>query len=135
MKYYWDAEEEKMYSEKELMQVFCDLMKEDDMYQTLTFQDFMAEASGKNGSLVEIKKPLKKSEVEAIKDATYALLDGMGKLHDALSIVSEESFNKFLSREYPFLDSFQDAFYAVSDWCDSVFQNAERLSRKDGLLD
>lgn len=131
MRYFWDTEDEKVYSENDLMGVFCDLMKDCPEYKTETFCDFLNNASGKNGSLVEIKKPLSADKVEEINSATLEFYNAMIRLYEAFGDVSEESFNDYLSDGYPFLNSLTDARYDVEAWCERVYRFSARLSRED----
>lgn len=131
MRYFYNTEDEKRYSEAELVQVFCDLMKEDESYKEFSFYDFLNEASGKNGVLIEIKKPLSAKEVTDVKLAAIEFNNAMKSLYDALDNVSEESFNEFLSDYYPFNNSFADAKNDVEWWSENVCRFAERLSREN----
>lgn len=131
MRYFYNTGDEKRYSVAELVQVFCDLMKEDESYKEISFYDFLNEASGKNGVLIEIKKPLSEKEVTAVKLAAIEFNNAMKSLYEALDNVSEESFNEFLSDGYPFQNSFTDAKYDVDWWCENVCRFADRLSRKN----
>ena len=131
MRYFWDTEEEKVYSEHDLMSVFCDLMKECPEYQTETFCDFLREASGKNGSLIEIKKPLSADAVEEINAAALEFLNGFERLYRAFADcdVSEDSFNRFLSDEFPFVASLDEMPPVVESWINRVVTFAQCLSR------
>lgn len=115
-----------VYTEDELVALYCESLKEDSSLRGDSFYDWMRNASGKNGTLREFK-PLSTAHRDLLFDAIKQVRGGMKLLNNALDTVSEESFNRNLSEHYPFKDSFAEAYWEFIEWLDTVKGSVDDL--------
>lgn len=104
-----------VYTEDELVALFCEFLKDDKSMWGTSFADWMRNASGKNGTLRELT-PLTVRHREEISSACDKLREAMTAMRVALINVTEESYNRCLSDGYPFRDSWDEAFWETEDW-------------------
>ena len=129
MRYFYCTEDGKLYSENDLLRDYCDFLRTDEEYKSISFDRYIETCLDKNGSLLEIKNPIGEAQAEKINSAMADFMTAFDKLKSAFSHVSEESFNEYLSANYPFSVSFDELTFLMESWAYDVYNYSIRLSR------
>ena len=121
------SEEWKTYTYAEVLENYCECLKADPQtYADMTFEDYLRNATDKNGSLEEVNL-ISADKAELIRERAHDFRDALLKLASALDGVDDASFNEYLSTNYPFDESFDEALWTVLRWVEDLNENADKL--------
>ena len=109
-----------VFTEDGLINLYSQTLYDDESMRDESFNDWFRESTGKNGTLRELKQ-LTDEHKESIRSACFALRDSIRSLRIAMQGVTEESFNRCLSDNYPFLHDWDEAVWNdIPDWIGTV---------------
>lgn len=121
------SEEWKTYTYAEVLENYCECLKADPQtYADMTFEDYLRNATDKNGSLEEVNL-ISADKAELIRGSANNFLYALHTLAHALDGVDDASFNEYLSNHYPFEESFDEAIWTVLRWVEDLNENADKL--------
>lgn len=129
MKKYYCCEDQKIYTEDELLDMYCQLVKEDASYRGDSFADYIRNCTSKNGSLTEVRA-LDSIDRYLVKCAAEKFWEAFKDFHEILTEkVNEGSFNDSLSEGYPFSDSFDAMRFVMGEWMERLNRCLDDLYR------
>ena len=128
MKKYYCNEDEKIYTEDELLDLYCQLVKEDASYRGDSFADYIRNCTSKNGTLTELHG-LDSLDKYLIRESAERLWDAFKDFHEIMERVNEGSFNDCLSEGYPFSESFDAMRFVMGEWIDLLKGSLDDLYR------
>lgn len=128
MKKYYCNEDEKIYTEDELLDLYCQLVKEDASYRGDSFADYIRNCTSKNGTLTELHG-LDSLDKYLIRESAERLWDAFKDFHEIMERVNEGSFNDCLSEGYPFSESFDAMRFTMGEWIDLLKGSLDDLYR------
>ena len=109
-----------VFTEEGLINLYSQALYDDESMRDECYNDWFREATGKNGTLRELKQ-LTDEHKESIRSACFALRGSIRSLRIAMQGVTEESFNRCLSDNYPFLHDWDEAVWNdIPDWIGTV---------------
>lgn len=124
----------KLWTKEELRKDYAEfLLESPETYDCISFDDYMKDATGKNGALrkVEVLSP---TERENLINATKLLQSAFDSFYSAIEKVETDSFNEYLTEKYPFAESFDEAYYTMLFWLENIKETAEDNKLERGHL-
>ncbi len=134
MKLYKNIENGEVFTREQLIAEYANLVKEngatEEYYLYTSFERWLEECCGKNGSMREVKT-LSAAECDELIEATSAFCRAFVRLADAIEIADEESINEYFPKDWPFSASLDDMYFIVESFRENVEANAHKLIRAE----